>query len=318
MLKAIRIGASVGLIVGSLLQGNLVQVAQAQSRPLTLTQQVDQLQQAVCQQNWAQALSLISPIIGSSQLSDVSRSEYVKYRHTLQSYHQSNARFQSMPGCGEGLATAPTQDDALLSLPLETSTSSFDWEGAVNRLETQMTLSDAARTNVPAPSTARAEMADPSFASAPPEADNSEEEEIVFKPSQGIFFYNSRVGNPDRIISGNLVSQMPIVVNDLRLVYDIYRQVEVAGVNAGVLYDYQRTASESVASSVEVGQQPRILLNQEGEFYRIVGIGWLENGDRAYTFLHESEGGQSGVCSQLWSSGYSCSTARQAKNPGFY
>lgn len=88
----------------------------------------DQINRALCQQDFNQAIQLVTQLIGSPNLSDTDRSYYVAYRKQLQTYQDGTAQYE-MQGCN----TIVDSSEAVDSLGNETP-SNFDWDAEVNRI----------------------------------------------------------------------------------------------------------------------------------------------------------------------------------------
>ena len=96
----------------------------------------DQINRALCQQDWNQAIQLVSQLIGSPNLSDADRSYYVAYRKQLQSYQDGTVSYQ-MQGCDQLIDTVDTSQDIE---PVENEApSNFNWDAEINRINTNPT-----------------------------------------------------------------------------------------------------------------------------------------------------------------------------------
>ncbi|NEQ22528.1 MAG: hypothetical protein F6K28_25780 [Microcoleus sp. SIO2G3] len=75
-----------------------------------------ELQTAVCQNDWPQAIDRVNQLIGSEELLPENRERLVRYRLQLQSWRASGARFANLPNCGAANftpATAPGGGEAI-------------------------------------------------------------------------------------------------------------------------------------------------------------------------------------------------------------
>jgi hypothetical protein len=100
------------------------------------------LEQAVCLQNWHEAVEAASSLMASSAISASYRSDLVSYRHQLLHYRSLNLQFDRIAGCEPILAQI---EQAKLQPPAEpaAATVSFDWETAIYQLEERMRRDEA-------------------------------------------------------------------------------------------------------------------------------------------------------------------------------
>jgi len=118
----------------------------------------DQINRALCQQDLNQAIQLVTQLIGSPTLSDADRSYYVAYRKQLQTYQDGTVPYQ-MQGCDQLVDAVDTSE------PVENEVSSnFDWEAAINRVNTN----PAPVPSTPAPSPVPNNITDQVAPTAPP------------------------------------------------------------------------------------------------------------------------------------------------------
>ncbi|MBD2459831.1 hypothetical protein H6G89_02130 [Oscillatoria sp. FACHB-1407] len=100
----------------------------AQAQTVNLSALQTNLQAAVCQNDWNQALRAIAPLIGSPGISTEYRQELLQFRAQLEDLRAAQAELTNFPNC-EGVirVTQPLQSTAP-SQPL-------DWYRAVQNLQ---------------------------------------------------------------------------------------------------------------------------------------------------------------------------------------
>ena len=85
----------------------------AQTNGRSINSLYTDLQAAVCLNDWDEALTLINPMIGSSEISGSYREELIRFRRQLQDWRATQAEFPSQPQCEN--ATADVQRTATSS-----------------------------------------------------------------------------------------------------------------------------------------------------------------------------------------------------------
>ena len=134
----------------------------------------DQINRALCQQDLNQAIQLITQLIGSPTLSDADRSYYVAYRKQLQTYQDGSVPFQ-MQGCDQLADPVDTSENIE---PVENGDSSnFDWDAAINRINTN---------SAPVPSTNITDPVAPTAPALEPAPQNSNPAEVRKAKDRGI------------------------------------------------------------------------------------------------------------------------------------
>jgi len=81
------------------------------------------LQAAVCQNDWGQALRAIAPLIGSPGIADSYRWELIRFRGRLEDWRAADAEFINVPGCGGSIAVP--------SVSAPSPSRSLNWQRAV-------------------------------------------------------------------------------------------------------------------------------------------------------------------------------------------
>ncbi|MEL6223577.1 MAG: hypothetical protein AAFR31_13160 [Cyanobacteria bacterium J06627_8] len=80
--------------------------AQAQANTSAIDALRDNLQTAVCLSEWDEALSIIGPMIGSSEISADYREELIRYRRQIQTWKDTQADLSSQSSCTSVVAAA--------------------------------------------------------------------------------------------------------------------------------------------------------------------------------------------------------------------
>jgi hypothetical protein len=92
--------------------GVLPMQAQAQSRTSSIDALRNDLQTAVCLNNWDEALSIIGPMIGSSEITSDYRNQLIQYRRQIQTWRASQADLSAQPSCAPAIAEAEAAAEA--------------------------------------------------------------------------------------------------------------------------------------------------------------------------------------------------------------
>lgn len=79
---------------------------QAHAQTRSLEHLRDELQVAVCLNNWDDALSLLSPMIGSSDITASYREELIRFRQQVQNWRATRAEFSNQSNCDDIIAQA--------------------------------------------------------------------------------------------------------------------------------------------------------------------------------------------------------------------
>ncbi|MEM9448579.1 MAG: hypothetical protein AAGA75_08600 [Cyanobacteria bacterium P01_E01_bin.6] len=87
----------------------LLRPAQAQTGDRSLGTLYDDLQTAVCLNNWDEALSVLSPMIGSSEITATYRDELIQFRQQVQTWRARQAVFSDQPNCDSVIAQADAE-----------------------------------------------------------------------------------------------------------------------------------------------------------------------------------------------------------------
>lgn len=267
----------------------------------TLQQQMDQLQYAVCIQDWSTALRWVNQIIGSEALPNGDRSFYVTYRRTLENYQSSQTRFETTGDCnppaGENLtAIALDPNSSVLPNP-DHSNANFDWDAAIQQVSQGVT---APRFSTPSP---------------PPEVTPETKEppeEVSLDASQGVFMRPVPSSNiPAQSILGSLINTLPIPVETVRVYYQVYSQRPSDGPNPSPIYTCQFTQRDMpVVDRLEPGNQARVSIAETNSWVQVVGITWKENGNHAFVRVSEIESSSNVRPCSPWSN-----YGRQAVDP---
>jgi hypothetical protein len=248
--------------------------------PLSLGEQINQLNKAVCLQDWNTVLNLVNNIISSSELKNEDRSLYANYRRTIQGYLERNTHFEHISGCETVLQSStatpqPATTSVSNSIPKERS--SFDWSAEVSRLNQRL----AAR--VPTPQNDNSAIT-PSVTSPPvfssPQIATTQPE---FKADQGIFLRPVPQSNiPNQSISGSLVSSLPVQVDNITVQYDVYQQSQTTGANGSTIYQCIGTQTQRLKDPIAAGAQKSIYISQPDRFVQVIGITWYEDKSAAF------------------------------------
>lgn len=113
------------LIAGSLAIATLSVNIPVKAQTTRFEQLRADLQTAVCLNNWDEATSLSTQIIGLSEITAEYRQEMMAYRHRLIDWRASRSVFENIPGC-EGVILANQVEE-----PEPTMISPIDWEAAI-------------------------------------------------------------------------------------------------------------------------------------------------------------------------------------------
>lgn len=100
----------------------------AQAQTVNLSTLQTNLQAAVCQNDWNQALRAIAPLLGSPGVSATYRQELLRFRTQLEDLRAAQAEFTDFPNCEGVIRVTQPPASALPSQPL-------DWYRAVQSIE---------------------------------------------------------------------------------------------------------------------------------------------------------------------------------------
>jgi len=100
-------------LLGSKATAQIVQISPLQTN----------LQVAVCENNWNQALRAIAPLIGSPGITDAYRLDLIHFRMHLEDWRAANASFINLPGCEGVIPVSPVLTP--------TSSRPLNWQRAV-------------------------------------------------------------------------------------------------------------------------------------------------------------------------------------------
>jgi len=284
------------------------------SSPFVLSQgmvpiddQITQLHQAICVQNWADSLQRVNILIGSPELSNEQRSFYVTYRRTLQNYLDSNTRLGTIPGCETIVpvpeSPKPTPTESIAPLDVSDPLNSFDWEAEVSKI----------RRIKPTHNTAR-----PLPTSTPTE----EITEPTINENQGIFFRPIPRSNiPAANIQGSLLSYLPIEATNIEVHYQVYTLTESNSPNTDRRYSCTDTDRLILAvNKMPVKSQHSVFIAVESntsntnQFVQVVGVTWQENSDRAFVRVSQFPSSTNVQTCPTWYPAY-YSSSRQAVDP---
>jgi len=273
-----------------------------------LPDQIVFLNQAVCLQNWDNALTLINRIIASEALPAEDRNFYVNYRRTLLDYRERKPSLDTQPGCEDVFSEMEAIQKTEEPVSQHSSNPTFNWDQEI----ANMTNRIPASLNMPLPvsqsSTVGTTVANSSRLSP----------EIVFQDNQGIFFRPAPSSNiPSGRIQGSVVSYLPMEAQDIVVHYDVYSRSTNDGPNASSIYTcYQREQYEWIADQIPAQAQRGVLIEEPDRFVQVVGITWQENGKSAFVRVSEFKNtGNVQPCSRWYPYYYYNSFDRQAVDP---
>lgn len=278
--------------------------------------QIAQLNQTICLQNWAESLRQVNFLIGSPELSNEQRSFYVSYRRTLQNYLDRNTRLENMPGCEtiaplpESPEPTPTESSPPIPEPSE-SLSNFDWESEVSKIQRMSQTSQARNT---------ASLRPTSTTSAP-SRESTEMAEQVLKEEQGIFFRPIPRSNiPAANIQGSLLSYLPIEATNIEVHYQVYTLTESNSPNTDRSYRCSDSDRFMLTGKMAVSAQRSVFIeapsntSDKDQFVQVVGVTWQENSDRAFVRVSQFPSSSNVVSCGTWYPTY-YSSFRQAVDP---
>ncbi|MEB3210781.1 MAG: hypothetical protein VKL39_05480 [Leptolyngbyaceae bacterium] len=99
-----------------------LQPAQAQTGDRSISTLYNELQTAVCFNDWDEALSLLTPMISSSEITANYRTELIRFRQQVQDWRASNTEFSDHPNCGSTPATGTEAEISQHPAPDQTPT----------------------------------------------------------------------------------------------------------------------------------------------------------------------------------------------------
>ncbi|MEB3210783.1 MAG: hypothetical protein VKL39_05490 [Leptolyngbyaceae bacterium] len=76
-----------------------IEPMQAQTSRPSIETLRDELQTAICLNNWDEALSIIGPMIGSSEITQSYREELIRFRQRIQNWRTAQADLSGQPSC---------------------------------------------------------------------------------------------------------------------------------------------------------------------------------------------------------------------------
>ncbi|MBD2055324.1 hypothetical protein H6F88_04670 [Oculatella sp. FACHB-28] len=98
------------------------------AQTISLAEQQIALQEAVCLQDWDEAIGIVSPMIASDEATPAYRQQLVEFRSDLVSYRDTNARFSQIPNCeGVGVASETAEVEETVN---QSGRTRLDWHRA--------------------------------------------------------------------------------------------------------------------------------------------------------------------------------------------
>ncbi|MCG8366518.1 MAG: pre-peptidase C-terminal domain-containing protein [Pseudanabaenales cyanobacterium] len=122
-LAMLQTGISRGVLTALVLAG-LSWVSALEAKSVDAEQLQAELQLAICLNEWAYALDVISPLIASPDISAAYREDLVRFRYQLQDLSESDAVVGNLPNCERAIARILPEPPALPS-------NFLDWPTAV-------------------------------------------------------------------------------------------------------------------------------------------------------------------------------------------
>ncbi|MDX2217090.1 MAG: hypothetical protein SFY66_27735 [Oculatellaceae cyanobacterium bins.114] len=117
------------IVLSGLLWLSLLSMTQpTQAQTVNLSAMQTDLQAAVCQNDWNQALRAIAPLIGSPGISGEYRQELLQFRAQLEDLRAAQAELTNFPNCEGTIRVTQPTSSAIPNRPL-------DWYRAVQNLE---------------------------------------------------------------------------------------------------------------------------------------------------------------------------------------
>ena len=149
----------------------------------SLLDQANSLNQAVCLQNWENALTLVNRIIASAGLSDDDRTFYVNYRRQLLDYNDRKVRLdpEDLSGCEEVLKTIETETLGTQTSQAPSQPSNFDWDQEIAK------ISNSAPSPEPPTSPVARSTSSPSSGTSPVPPVANTEPTLELNEDQGVF-----------------------------------------------------------------------------------------------------------------------------------
>jgi hypothetical protein len=112
-----------------------------------------------------------------------------------------------------------------------------------------------------------------------------EPEANAFSDRQGVFFIpRPSTGLPASRIDGQVQSLMPIEVTQVFVVYEEYRAISGPS-GANPQYRYRATRRTLATDRLAANNIHRVSFMEEGKLFRVIGVGWRENGRPAHSII---------------------------------